>query len=280
MKPLRARIAMGALLAAWLLTTGIAFWQARRASLAEERSQAAARELARLRGQAPQAAVPSETAEPAAAGSARGERSGSARRDTELGGLVARREAEIETLQSELSEARAETNRLRLRVDAFDEDLRKSADAANTRYATAQAEWQSRLESLTEQVETAQSAAEVARARSTALEASLARQTADQTASQAKLVEARRLLTSLQDLNRRRNTYLDSVLRRYRDVLGQLRAIGNVMDASRDQNASVVSSSALARIESTISLAEDDLRQLSDVNSRAAQTEKQLSQMK
>jgi chromosome segregation ATPase len=279
MDHLRGRIAIGAILVAWLLTIGIGVWQAHRASVAENRAVVAERELSRLRQHLSQPAATNAPAEVSPSANPRDERAASARREAQSRGLVAGSEAEIATLESQLSDARAESIRQRQRAETLDEEQHKAAEAANARYATAQADWQTRLDSLTQQLETAHAAAEAARGRAAALEANLAKQTTDQSATQAKLAEARRLLASLEDLNRRRSTYIDSLQRRYRDVLGQLHAIGNVLDASRDRNSSVVSDAALARIENTITLAEDDMRQLGDVNGRAAQAEKRLSQL-
>jgi len=275
----QARIVIGTLLGVWLLTLGTAVWQARRASLAESSLSAASKQIDNLRRAAAHTPAPVAPSGPSISTNPRDERAATAAREAQLRSLIADRDAQIETLQNQVNEARAESSRLRLRVNGFDEEQRKASDAANERYSAAVADWQSRLDSLNQQLETAQSAAEAARARTKAVEASLNKQTSDQAEAQTKFAEARRLLASLQDLNRRRETYLDSVLRRYRDVLSQLRTIGNLLDSSRDQNSSPVANAALARIESTITLAEDDMRQLSDVSHRAAQAEKRLSQL-
>jgi len=277
-KHVRARTAAAIVAAGWLGALGIVIWQARRISLAEQRASNAEREVARLRSQASSLRVATAPAAPSPSVAAAP--STPASRITEASVPEGGREAEFQALQSQLGEARGEADQLRARIGALEEDRTKAADAAQTRYTTAQADWQSRLDALNHQLEIAQSAAEASRNRTVAVEASLARQTSDQAASQARAAETRRLVATLQDLNRRRESYLNSILRRYRDVLGQLHAMGSVLDSSRDQSAGPVSNAALARIESTISLAEDDMRQLSDVNGRALEAERKIGQLK
>ena len=278
MKHVRARLPILLLTAAWLATLVAVIWQTHQTSLARHRATAAEQALATARVRTtPAAPAPSQPAAPEET-EHEAERAAS-ERDAKTRALLAQREAEVLSLQQQLAEAHIEINRLNLRVNSFDEDQRKATEAANTRFNTAQADWQKRFDALTHEVQTAQADADASRARAEAIQSDINKAAASQSANQAKLDQARRLLASLQDLNRRRTTYLDSLLHRYRDVLSQLHAIDNVLDSARDQNSSVISNAALARIESTISLAEDDMRQLSDLNGRAALTEKRLSQL-
>ncbi len=278
MKHVRARLPILILTAAWLATLVAVIWQTHQTSLARKQATAAEKALATARTPAaPAAPAPSQPAAPEET-EHEAERA-AAQRDAKTRALLAQRDAEVLSLQQQLAEAHIEINRLNLRVNSFDEDQRKATEAANTRFNTAQADWQKRFDALTQQVQAAQAEADAARARAEAIQSDINKAAASQSANQAKLDQARRLLASLQDLNRRRTTYLDSLLHRYRDVLSQLHAIDNVLDSARDQNSSVISNAALARVESTISLAEDDMRQLSDLNSRAALTEKRLSQI-
>jgi chromosome segregation ATPase len=278
MEHVRARLPILILTAAWLATLVGVIWQTHQTSLARHQATAAEQALAAARARtAPAAAAPSQPSAPEETG--REVEPAFRSPDAKTRALLAQREAEILSLQQQLAEAHIEINRLNLRVNSFDEDQRKATEAANIRFNTAQADWQKRFDALTQQVQAAQAEAEAARARAEAIQSDINKQAAILAANQAKLDQARRLLSSLQDLNRRRNVYLDSLLRRYRDVLSQLHAIDNVLDSARDQNSSVISNAALARIESTISLAEDDMHQLSDLNGRAALTEKRLSQI-
>ena len=93
----------------------------------------------------------------------------------------------------------------------------------------------------------------------------------------ARAAELRRVVTSLQDVDRRRDAYLTSIIRRYRDITSQFRAMSGMMDSSRDASSSACSSEALGRIQNTVSQADDDLRQLNELNAQARQLEKKLA---
>jgi hypothetical protein len=88
--------------------------------------------------------------------------------------------------------------------------------------------------------------------------------------------EIARVVTDLQDLDRRREAYLTSIIRRYRDITSQFRAMGSMLDSGRDPNASTLSDAALTRIQNAVSLADDDLRQFSELNARAHELQKKL----
>jgi hypothetical protein len=49
-----------------------------------------------------------------------------------------------------------------------------------------------------------------------------------------------------------------------------------MLDSSRDSNSSALSAAALTRIQNAVSLADDDLRQLSELNAQVRQLEKKL----
>jgi hypothetical protein len=81
---------------------------------------------------------------------------------------------------------------------------------------------------------------------------------------------------SLQSLDRRRDAHLTSITRRYRDITGQFRTMSAMLDSTRDGSSSAFSDAALMRIQNAISLADDDLRQLNELNAQASQLEKKL----
>jgi hypothetical protein len=80
----------------------------------------------------------------------------------------------------------------------------------------------------------------------------------------------------LQDLDSRREAHLTSIMRRYRDITSQFRAMSGTLDSSRDPNSSALSAAALTRIQNATSAADEDLRQLSELNAQARQLEKKL----
>jgi hypothetical protein len=65
-------------------------------------------------------------------------------------------------------------------------------------------------------------------------------------------------------------------MRRYRDITSQFRAMSGMLDSSREPKSSPLSDAALTRIQNDVSLADDDLRQLTELNAQARQLEKKL----
>jgi phage shock protein A len=185
-------------------------------------------------------------------------------------------DAEIQQLRQELSGAHANIGRLEARIETLDEEQRMAAARDNERYAAAESEWNRRLDLLTHQLESAQKEARSARERVADLEAANAKPRNSEPDSGAHAAEVARLLANLQDLNRRRDVYLTAILRRYRDVTNEFRAMSGVLGSSHDQNANAMSGPAVTRIQSTVSMAEDDLRQVNELSVQTQQVEKKL----
>ena len=67
-------------------------------------------------------------------------------------------------------------------------------------------------------------------------------------------------------------------MRRYRDITSQFRAMSGMLGSSRDSNtSSPFTDAALTRIQSAVTSADDDLRQLGELNAQARQLEKKLA---
>lgn len=72
-----------------------------------------------------------------------------------------------------------------------------------------------------------------------------------------------------------------TILGRYRDITEQYRALANLFDNRRGAegtpgSATVNPGPELARIQSTVGMAEEDLRQLNGLNAQALQLQKRL----
>jgi hypothetical protein len=74
----------------------------------------------------------------------------------------------------------------------------------------------------------------------------------------------------LEDLNRRREAFLTTILRRFREVNDLYRNF-TLAAQTRDTPATGLQAGDLSRIQTTIQQAEDDLRQLQTLNARVAQ---------
>ena len=129
---------------------------------------------------------------------------------------------------------------------------------------------------MKQELETAAAEAQTSRQQLADLEAANAKAKGENNENSARAAEFKRVVTNLQDINRRRDAYLTSIIRRYRDITSQFRAMSGMMDSSRDQSSSAFSGAALTRIQNAISLADDDLRQLNELNAQELRLEDKL----
>jgi len=273
----RAHLTLAILLAALLAASSAALWQTRQLEAARSRASEDAASLKQLRARLRAAQLQQPFASIAPPGETPAPASTTPRPSNKPAYLLAQREAEIGHLQRELNEAHAALHRLEARAASFDEERAQAAASANQRFTTAQSDYNAHLDDLNRQLRAAQNDAQAARQHLADFQAAADKLKSDQSSSAAKLAESTRLLATLEDLNRRRDGYIASILRRYRDLTEQFRAMSGVLASSRDQNSGALSESGLTRIQSAISQADDDLRQLNDLNSRAAQVEKKLA---
>jgi chromosome segregation ATPase len=189
---------------------------------------------------------------------------------------LAERDATIERLNRELSEAEANITQLQVQLSNSNDEHEKALASANERYQKDHEEWQSRLDALQQQVDSAEAELQASRQRITNLEATNTKLRSENSEGAARTAEFGRVVASLQDLDRRRDAYLTSIIRRYRDITSEFRAMSGMLDSGRDPNSNVFSGATLTRIQNTVSLADDDLRQLSDLNAQARELEKKL----
>ena len=134
--------------------------------------------------------------------------------------------------------------------------------------------WMTCKKSLTRRLAESQ----IARQRAAALETDNAKLKTDAAAVTTRASDVGHIIAGLQDLEHRRDVYLTSILRRYRDITGEFRAMSGMLDTSHDPGSNACSGAVLSRIQNAVSSAEDDMRQLSELNARAQKLEKQLDQ--
>jgi len=75
-------------------------------------------------------------------------------------------------------------------------------------------------------------------------------------------------IAELEEINRRRETYLTSVLRRYREITDMYRGLSARLENPRETSAPYATEAA--RIQEAITAADEDLRQLRVLNAQAA----------
>ncbi len=266
-QPARLRIAVGLILGvAFLALVGLIIRQSRQLAEYQRqqgRDQQALRELRETLRQHELQKSPAEAEARAPAG--------------DLQAALAKRDKTIEELNRELNDARASIAQFQVQLANTSEEREKALAAANESRQKEQASWQSQIDSLKKEVDSAEAESEASRQRIAALEAENTKLRSSSGEGSARAAEVSRTLSDLQDLDRRRDSYLTSVMRRYRDISGQFHALSGMLDPSRDPSATTpISGAALIRIQNEISLADDDLRQLSELNAQGRQLEKKL----
>ena len=192
------------------------------------------------------------------------------------GATLARRRATIEQLQRELDDAHASMAQLQSQVTASRDEREKVLTSVNESHRKEQESWQSQVDGLKQQIDSSEAESRALRQRTANLETENTKLKNATGEGSARAAEVARTITDLQDLDRRRDLYLTSITRRYRDITNQFRAMSGMLDSSHDPNSSSFSGAALLRIQNDMSLAEDELRQLNDVNAQARQLEKKL----
>jgi chromosome segregation ATPase len=169
--------------------------------------------------------------------------------------------ASIARLQSHVADAEARIQNLTVdnkRLSGSEADLTQNLATANQAVDALQKELKSRNDHVT-QIEIAY------------------QKLRDQSGAGAKnMADLQQLARELQEIYQRREIYLNNILRRYRQITEQYRSISGVLDAHRT-DAPGAGSADLARIQDSISMAEDDLRQLTNLNAQALRIQKKMA---
>ena len=189
---------------------------------------------------------------------------------------IAKRETVIARLDHDLAESRANVTDLQTQLSAANDQIAKAQASADERLQKQQADTQAQLDDLQKKLDAAQAASDIARQRAAVLEADNTQLKTDTTAVNARAADVAHIISGLQDLERRRDVYLTSILRRYRDITDEFRAMSSIMDTSHDGSSSACSGAALSRIQSAVTSAEDDMRQMSELSARSQKLQKQL----
>jgi chromosome segregation ATPase len=190
---------------------------------------------------------------------------------------LAAREATIQQLNRELGEAQAAIALLQAQLQSSGHEKQNVLAVAGEDFQKREQDWRDRLDSFQQQLDSARAEAQAARERAAGLEADNAKVKNESGAGSARAAELRKAMAGLQDLDRRRDVYLNSIIRRYREITGQFRAMTGVLDSSHGSDSASFSGVALSRIQNAISLAEDDLRRLNEMNAQAHQIENKLA---
>jgi len=253
----------------------VIFWQARTIAGLQAQMDARAGEnaaLARRVDQLTRAAVerPAAVPEPSVP---RVTRPGAGAADT---AALSASEQRAEHLRESLAHTAAEVDRLQARVSDLQGQL-ESAAADNRRLTAAAEEPKKSLADAERTIETLRAELAANKARAAQLDSFNARLKEEAAAGKQSSSQTQQVVSDLEGIFRRREMYLNNILRRYREITEHYRAMAGVMD-SRAHDTPSASSAEISRIQNTINLAEEDLKQISALSAQASRLEKKLAQ--
>lgn len=193
-----------------------------------------------------------------------------------LQAVLNQRMAALKATQSQLGAAEAQASNLRSQLSDSKEKYQEALAKANDQIGQEKSQIKAQLDLFKKQMNSARTNLQAARLRVQAVEAQNAKLRKEQVTRSAQTAGLTDLLHQLQNLERRREAYLNSVMSHYQNISSQLQAMQGMLDANRDGNSNVFSNQALYRIRDTMSLANNDLRQLNNLNGQIRQLEKNL----
>lgn len=191
-------------------------------------------------------------------------------------GGITKREAVITRLDHELAEDRSTIADLQKQLSTSSEQNTKAQAAADEQLRQLQTDSQAHIQDMQTKLDAALAQLDIVHQRVASLEADNNQLRAETSGATSRAAEVARTVAGLQDLERRRDVYLTSILRRYRDITDEFRAMSSILDTSHDPGSNACSGAALSRIQNAVTSAEDDLRQMNELNARSQKLQKQL----
>ncbi|MBL8212769.1 MAG: hypothetical protein JNK87_18795 [Bryobacterales bacterium] len=180
---------------------------------------------------------------------------------------------QLEDTRKELETARSQSEEFRLKLEQADQRL-ASLEEQQRKLTQAESSARSQVESLNEKVRELDNQRAAQAVRITDVENRNIELRKRQDDSGRKLAQLRQIADTLEDLSRRRESFLTTILQRYREATDLFRAMALRLDNMPDRSAA--GSNDLARIQNAISLADEDMRQLRVLNTRVTQVQKEL----
>lgn len=194
---------------------------------------------------------------------------------------IKKRDATIQNLTEKLKAAQGSVTQLQQDLSVSKEDNQKAAAASNQRYQDLQSKLQNRLDHVQKELDSTQSDLQTSRQRIASLQKTNDRLQSKNSEGSTRVAEQEHILNRLQDLDRRRESYLTSIANRYRNLTSQFRTMSGMMDSNRGRNSGAAfSGQALDQIQNAIALTDNDLQHLSELNAKAFQLEKRLAKLK
>lgn len=182
-------------------------------------------------------------------------------------------EEQVERLKASLAQANRELSRLSSRVTDLEA---QTADLSqeNRRLSAGGEELKKNLAQADQAMQTIQSEVKLNSGQVAELETANARLRDEAAAGKRSAAEVKQVTSELESVFRRREMYLNNVVRRYKDVTEQYRALSGVLDSRRDRQGAPLGGSEISRIQNTIAMAEEDLKQIQTLNAQAQRLQK------
>jgi chromosome segregation ATPase len=266
-------IAVALVCAAVVGAAAVIFWQTRLISHLQSQLAARAGEKAELERRVDQLTRAQE-GRPPAAPKPFAPRSVQPDTSAAAAALLSAAEQRAERLRESLAQATAEVEHLQAGVSDLHGQL-ETAAVDNRRLSAAAEESKKRLADAEQTIEMLRAELKANNARAAQLDSVNARLKEEASAKQQLSSQMQQNVSDLEGLFRRREMYLNNILRRYRDITEQYRALSGV-NGSRDRGTAPVSSAEISRIQNSIALAEEDLKQISALSAQVSRLEKKL----
>ena len=187
---------------------------------------------------------------------------------------VAAAEQQAIHMRDALGQSSAEVARLQARVSELQTGV-ENATEENRRLASAAEELKRSLADANQTIETIRAELKANSGRMAQIESANAKLKEEASTAGQSAVQLKQTASDLEGLFRRREMYLNNILRRYREITEQYRAMSGVMDSQRDRGVAT-SAAEISRIQNSIALAEEDLKQINVLNAQAALLERKL----
>jgi len=181
----------------------------------------------------------------------------------------------IQRLKLSLGDANVSIARLEARADEAEAQLR-NLRVENKRLAASESDLKESLSTANQAVDALQKELKSSRDRVTQVEITYQKLRDQSGGDVQKIAQLQQFAAELQDIHQRREAYLNSILRRYKQITEQYRSMSGVLQAQRT-DAPAAGSADLARIQDAIAMAEEDLRQLNSLDAQARLIQKKMA---
>jgi chromosome segregation ATPase len=175
----------------------------------------------------------------------------------------------FDALQAQMQALQAARSDLEASIESLRADRR--------RLSTSEAELKDALASSRRVVEAMETELKTKTERIASQEADLRRAKDSNAAGARRTSQVASILSSFEELNRRRENTLASLQRRFRDLTDSYRALALRLDTQRDSQAPIqITSGEVSRISEAVQSAEDELRQINTMNAESQRLTRRL----